>query len=102
MESKTSNSGVFRRINYSEKKLFIVFFVMMTALVVENSFSQVSDIITDQIVSFWGLALFIVIAAVYTVGQFSMLEIVKPKARWRRSSGAMRTSQSVINIVQYV
>jgi hypothetical protein len=49
--SKTSNSGIFRRINYSEKKLFIVF-VMMAALVVENSFSQVSDIVTDQIVSF--------------------------------------------------
>jgi hypothetical protein len=100
--SKTSNSGILRRINYSDRKLFVVFFVMMTALVVENSFSQVSDIVTDQIVSFWGLALFIVIAAVYAVGQFFMLEIIKSKTRQRRTSDTMRTSESVITIVQYV
>ena len=99
--SKTSNSGIFRRINYSEKKLFIVFFVMMAALVVENSISQVSDIVTDQIVSFWGLVLFIIIAAVYAAGQFFMLEIVKSETR-HRTSGAMRTSESAITIVQYV
>src|SRR5918911_4550312 len=82
--SKTSNSGILRtRINYSEKKLFIIFLVMMTALVIENSFSQVSDIVTDQIASFWGLTLFVTIAAVYAVGQFFMLEIVKSKTRQR-------------------
>jgi hypothetical protein len=75
---------------------------MMAALVVENSFSQVSDIVTDQIVSFWGLALFVTIAAIYAVGQFFMLEIVKSKTRQRPSSGAMRTTESVITIVQYV
>jgi hypothetical protein len=104
LESKTSNSGILRtRINYSEKKLFIIFFVMMGALVVENSISQVSDKVADQIASFWGLALFVTIAAVYAVGQFFMLEIVKSKTRQRRTpSGAMRTSESVITIVQYV
>jgi hypothetical protein len=74
---------------------------MMTVLVVENSVSQVSDKVTDQIVSFWGLALFVTIAAVYAVGQFFMLEIVKSKMR-QRTSGAIRTSESVITIVQYV
>jgi uncharacterized membrane protein YwzB len=74
----------------------------MAALVVENSISRASDIVTDQIVSFWGLALFVTIAAVYAVGQFFMLEIVKSKTRQRRTSGAMRTSESVITIVQYV
>jgi hypothetical protein len=76
----------------------------MAALVVENSFSQVSDIVTDQIVSFWGLALFVAIAAVYAVGQFFMLEIVKSKTRQgtTSSSGAMRTAESVVTIVQYV
>lgn len=76
---------------------------MMAALVVENSISQVSDIITDQIVSFWGLALFVIIAAVYAVGQLFMLEIVKSKTRQGRTlSGSMRTTESVITIVQYV
>src|SRR5688572_14579880 len=103
LESKTSNYGILRRrINYSEKKLFIIFFVMMTALVVENSISQVSDIVTDQIASFWGLTLFVTIAAVYAVGQFFMLEIVKSKTRQRTLGATMRTSESVITIVQYV
>src|SRR5918992_1515654 len=103
MRSSSNNSSIHLVVKYySERKLFIVFFVMMAALVVENSISQVSDIVTDQIVSFWGLALFVTIAAVYAVGQFFMLEIVKSKTRQRTSSGAMRTTESVITIVQYV
>lgn len=102
MRRSSSNSRIHHVVNYySERKLFIVFFVMMAALVVENSFSQVSDIVTDQIASFWGLALFVTIAAVYAVGQFFMLEIVKSKTR-QRTSGAMRISESAITIVQYV
>ncbi len=107
MESKTTtNSRIFGRITYySERKLFIVFFLMMTALVVENSISQVSDKVADQIVSSWGLVLFIVIAAVYGVGQFFMQEIVKSKTRQRAassSSGAMRGTETAITVVQYV
>jgi hypothetical protein len=77
---------------------------MMTALVVENSISQVSDMVTDQIASFWGLALFVTIASVYAVGQIYMLEIVKSKTRQREktSGAAMRNSESAITIVQYV
>ena len=74
---------------------------MMAALVVENSFSQVSDKIIDQIISFWGLALFVTIAAVYAVGQFFMLGLIKSKIR-QSTSGAMRTSESAITIIQYV
>jgi hypothetical protein len=73
----------------------------MAALVVENSFSQVSDKIIDQIISFWGLALFVTIAAVYAVGQFFMLGLIKSKIR-QSTSGAMRTSESAITIIQYV
>ncbi len=103
MRSSSNNSRIHHVVNYSERKLFIVFFVMMAALIVENSISQVSDKVTDQIGSFWGLALFVTIAAVYAVGQFFMLEIVKSKTRQRTtSSGAMRTSESAITIVQYV
>jgi hypothetical protein len=49
----------------------------MVALIVDQSISQVADIIREQIVSVWGIALFILISAVYVFGQYFILEIVK-------------------------
>lgn len=42
----------------------------MVALVVDNSFSINADIFRDQIVSFWGVVLFVAIFGVYAFGQF--------------------------------
>jgi hypothetical protein len=71
----------------------------MVALIVDNSFSINADIFRDQIVSFWGIVLFIAIAAVYALGQFFILEMVKAKNR--QLSGSIGSSETVITIVQY-
>ena len=85
---------------YSERKLFIVFFVLMVALIVDNSFSINADILRDQIVSFWGVVLFVAIFAVYAFGQFFILEMVKAKNR-QVLSGSIGNSENVITIAQY-
>ncbi len=78
--SSSSNSRIHHIVNYySERKSFIVFFVLMVALIVDNSFSINADILRDQIVSFWGIVLFVAIAAVYAFAQFFILEMVKAK-----------------------
>jgi hypothetical protein len=95
-----SNSRIYRVLNYSDRKLFIVFFALMVALIAENSFSQVADIVRDQIVSFWGVALFVAVAVVFAFGQFFILEMVKAKNR--EVSSSIGISEIVTTIVQYV
>jgi hypothetical protein len=100
MRSSSSNSRIPHIVNYyNERKLFIVFFILMVALIVDNSFSINADILRDQIVSFWGVVLFVAIAAVYAFAQFFILEIVKAKNR--QVSGSIGISQNVTTIVQY-
>jgi hypothetical protein len=79
--------------------LFIVFFVLMVALIVDNSLSINADIFRDQIVSFWSVVLFVAIFAVYAFGQFFILEMVKAKNK--QVSGSIGISENVITIVQY-
>jgi hypothetical protein len=76
-----------------------VFFVLMVALIVDNSFSINADILGDQVVSFWGIVLFVAIAAVYAFAQFFILEMVKAKNR--QVLGSIGISQNVTTIVQY-
>ncbi|HZB80954.1 MAG TPA: hypothetical protein VE264_06735 [Nitrososphaera sp.] len=72
----------------------------MVALIAENSFSQVADIVRDQIISFWGVVLFVAISVVYAFGQFFILEIIKAKNR--EVSGSIGISENVTTIVQYI
>jgi hypothetical protein len=98
--SSSSNSRIHHVVNYySESKLFIVFFVLMVALIVDSSFLSVADMIRDHIVSFWGVALFAAIFAVYVFGQFFILEMVKAKNR--QLSGSTGISEYVTTIAQY-
>jgi hypothetical protein len=99
--SSDSNSRLDYVVNYySERKLLAVFFVFMVALIVDNSFSINADIFRDQIISFWGVVLFVTIALVYAFGQFFILEMVKAKNR-QVSSGSNGKSENVITIAQY-
>jgi len=53
----------------------------MIALLVEYGISNVADIVSKQIVTPLGIALFIVIAAIYVTGQYVILEMIKAKNR---------------------
>ena len=72
----------------------------MVALIVDNSFSINADILRDQIVSFWGVVLFVAIFAVYAFAQFFILEMVKAKNRQVLSS-SIGISEKVTTIAQY-
>jgi hypothetical protein len=71
----------------------------MVALIVDSSFHSVADMIRDQIVSFWGITLFVAIFVVYAFGQFFILEMVKAKNR--QLSGSIGISENVTTISQY-
>ena len=73
----------------------------MVALIIDNSISQVADIVSEQIVSALGIALFVVISAIYGLGQYFILEIVKAKNREARLT-SLRFIERIVTIVQYV
>lgn len=54
-----------------------VAFVIVAALVVDIELSNISDLITEEISSRFGIFLFIAIAIVYTIGQFFILNYSK-------------------------
>ncbi len=99
--NNSSNPRIYHLVKYySDRKLFIVFFVLMVALIVDNSFSINADIFRDQIISFWGVVLFVAIFAAYALAQFFILEMVKGKNRQLLSS-SVGISENVTTIAQY-
>jgi hypothetical protein len=73
----------------------------MAAIVVEQSYSQVADFLSDQIASFWGIVLFVITSSMYLFGSFVILEMIKAK---NRESGltSMRMVEFIITIIQYI
>jgi hypothetical protein len=92
-----------RLLGYNERKLFIAFFALMVALVIENSYSQVADFVTEQIVSFWGIVLFVITSSIFIFGSFVILETVKAKNKETGTGQiSMRAIELIITIIQYI
>ncbi|HEY7080237.1 MAG TPA: hypothetical protein VH500_11080 [Nitrososphaeraceae archaeon] len=93
----------FHKSGYDGKKLFASFLIVMVALVIDISISNVADIISKQAVTFWGIALFTIIAAVFVVGQYYILEIVKAKNRESKIKPLhIKTLNNTVTIIQHV
>jgi hypothetical protein len=74
----------------------------MTFLIVDSQISIIADIVVPQIVSFWGVALFVTISAVYVVGQYFMLEMVKSKIRQSKFKPAyIDITEKFVTAIQY-
>jgi hypothetical protein len=90
-------------MQYSDKRLFIVFLTVMTFLVIDSQISIVADLVVPQIVSFWGVALFVTISAVYVAGQYFMLQMVKSKIiQSEVKSSHIDITEKFVTAVQYI
>jgi hypothetical protein len=75
----------------------------MTFLIIDSQISIIADIIVPQIVSFSGVALFVTISAVYVVGQYLMLQMVKSKIRQSKVKPAhIDITEKFVTIIQYI
>lgn len=75
----------------------------MTFLIIDSQISVVADIIVSQIVSFWGIALFVTISAVYVAGQYLMLEMAKSKIRQSKFKPPhIYITEKFVTVIQYV
>jgi hypothetical protein len=75
----------------------------MTFLIIDSEISIIADIIVPQIVSFWGVALFVTISAVYVVGQYLMLQMIKSKIRQSKfKSSHIDITEKFVTAIQYI
>jgi nitrogen-specific signal transduction histidine kinase len=94
--------NIFPVPRYDNRKLFLIFFLVATALVIDISISNVADMISKQAISVWGISLFIAISAIYTIGQYYILETVKAKTRISKiRTPFFSTLEMMVTIVQY-
>jgi hypothetical protein len=94
--------NVFDFARYDSKKLLITFLIVMIALTVEVGISNIADIVSKDIITFWGIALFIVIAAIYIGGQYIILEMIKAKNRERNIKAPFIDAvNKAVTIAQY-
>jgi signal transduction histidine kinase len=94
--------NIFPVPRYDNRKLFLIFFLVATVLVIDISISNVADMISKQAISAWGISLFIAISAIYTIGQYYILEIVKAKTRISKIRAPLfSTLEMMVTIVQY-
>jgi hypothetical protein len=88
---------------YDRRKMFVTFLILMIALTIDVSISNIADILTSQTVTFWDIALFIAISDVYAVGQYLILGMVKAKNKESKiKSGYSRITNNIVTIVQYI
>jgi hypothetical protein len=73
---------------FEDRKLFTIFFIIMVALTIDISIGTTQDFLIDFAVSFWGILLFTLIAAVYLFGSFFMLRTVRTKSRENNSASS--------------
>jgi hypothetical protein len=85
---------------YDNKKFFVVFLVVYIALLIDVSIGNTADIIVEYTTSIWGITLFVIIAVIYAIGQFIILEMVKVKSK--ASPLQSNNINKTVSIVQYI
>jgi hypothetical protein len=88
----------------SKKKISILVAVIITALTVDMTFSTFSDILKEQLVSFWGLVLFTTtILTIYGAGQYFLLGFLKQMSNGVRSKAPYFDKlYNLLTIAQYI
>ena len=86
---------------YTSKKFLIIISIVTSALIVDISLSNISDMI--RVSTDWGIAAFISISVVYALGQYLILQFVQQKTKTIRiKSSHFNKLCIIITITQYV
>jgi hypothetical protein len=87
----------------NNKKFLIVISIVIVALIIDVSIIRIYLISGKSILS-WTIVIFLVIATVYAIGQYLVLEFVKQKSKEIRTKKQLHlnTIHKVITIVQYI
>jgi hypothetical protein len=79
-----------------------VFILIVALLLVDAMISNIADFIANQLVSSWGVALFIFISSVYVLGQYFILGFIKAKSNTIRNKVPhLKLLHLIVTIFQY-
>ena len=86
----------------SNSQLYLVMYLLISALVVDAVIVSVSDFLQDQIVSPAGTVLFILTGFIFIIGQYVILQYIKRKTSDVRSKfHYFDTLHKIVTVVQY-
>ena len=77
--------AIFSVSKFDGRKLLVVMTVLAITLTVESQFGYIADFIPEQLASQQGMALFIIIWAIFTITQYYILALVRFNNRQSRT-----------------
>lgn len=88
------------------KAVFIVSVVIICALIIDTSLIKIYSFLTRPYSPDWNVAIFIVMALVYAIGQYVILEFVKTKIKQARTATSRQSNitviHKVVSTIQYI
>ena len=94
------STGLFLEKN--DKNFLIVIAVVIFTLVTDTMINQVSDFLAPQLVSNFGIALFVLFAIIFGITQYIVLRYTKKKIAYMYSrSRSTRILYKIVSSIQY-
>src|SRR5919108_5096969 len=88
---------------YSNRKIFVLFLVLIVVQAIDATIGALADIFRDFAVSFWGIALFVGFSIIYGFGQYFLLNIVKAKNKEHDINRThFKMLEKTVTAVQYI
>jgi len=85
---------------FSKGKLFAIFLLLIIA---DAIIGNLADIFRNFSISFWGVAVFTLIAAIYCFGQYFILEMVKGRNKEQKINRAhFNILEKIVTVIQYI
>jgi hypothetical protein len=101
--SKNRASAALRIAAYDNRKIFVLFLLLIVAQAVDATLGNLADIYKDFTVSSWGIALFTGLSILYIFGQYFLLGLVKAKNREKQINRIhFNAIEKTVTGVQYI
>jgi hypothetical protein len=99
-----SQKAQFGSLFRNSKNNSVIMLILIAALIIDTTLSNVSDMIAQQAASAWGIALFVaIIAAAFAAGQYFLSGYVKHvSAELRSKKTGLNTMFWIVTITQFV
>jgi hypothetical protein len=95
--------ALFHELKFNYRAFFIVFLIVFIAQVIDQTIGTLADILWEFMISFWGVALFFSISAIYVIGQYLILGMVKAKNKEKEiRRKQFNTLERALSIVQHI
>ena len=90
-------------IKYDNRRLFVVFLILVVTQIIDLTIGNLSDVMKDFAVSFWGVAVFVMVAAICSFGQYFILASVRSVNKESKIKKAnLSKLELAVLVVQYL